>query len=292
MSLPVVAAKKALGLLKFNLKRIDVHDQSLYRTLYGEDSVKQRRFYNISAGAYLGFGGGLHHPCWTNIDLDRPWKDVSFTEDDSEYDAKRDIAHDVLSMQPIPVQSSVAELVHTRFTIASLTNEAALFMFREAFRMLKKGGILRVSTPNITLDYRAYLNNDMSFFYWFAYDESISIEQAFLFHVASQLSNIHEDGLPERMTDAQFRDLLQIHDLETALDICTAKCSLDIQKKHRQNHINWWTPRKLEALLREAGFETVYLSQREQSAAPVLRNTAYFDNEDNRFVMYMEAVRT
>jgi hypothetical protein len=291
MNLPILAAKRALGLLKLNLRRLEIRDQPLYNSLYGEDSVRNRRFYNISAGAYLGFGGGLHHPCWTNVDLDRPWKIVPYTEDDSEYDPKRDIAHDLLSLRPIPVESSVAELVHTRFTIASLTNEAALFMFREVLRILKKGGIFRMSTPNVDLDFRAYLHNDMTFFYWFGDDESISIEQAFLFHVASQLSTIHEDGLPERMSDAQFRELLQTNELNVALDICTSKCSLEIQKKHRQNHINWWNPRKLESMLKQAGFESVYLSQREQSAAPVMRNDTYFDNEDNRFVMYMEAVK-
>jgi hypothetical protein len=292
MDLPILVAKKALGLLKLNLKRIDVRDWRLYSRLYSEDSVRNRRFYNISVGAYLGFGGGLHHPCWTSIDLDRPWKNVPYAEDDTEYDALRDIAHDLLSLQPIPVESSVAELVHTRFTIASLTNEAASCMFREVLRILKRGGVFRISTPNMDLDYRAYHRGDLSFFYWFAGDSSISIEQAFLFHVASQLSTIHEDGLPERMTDSQFRELLRAKDMAEALDICASKCSLEIQKRHRQNHINWWNPRKLESMLREAGFETIYLSQRQQSAAPVMRNEAYFDNEDNRFVMYMEAIKT
>jgi hypothetical protein len=45
-------------------------------------------------------------------------------------------------------------------------------------------------------------------------------------------------------------------------------------------------------MLRLAGFKTVYLSAREQSASPVMRNEAFFDNEDNKFVMYMEAVKT
>jgi hypothetical protein len=45
-------------------------------------------------------------------------------------------------------------------------------------------------------------------------------------------------------------------------------------------------------MLNQAGFKTVYLSTREQSAAPVMRNEVYFDNEDNKFVMYMEAVKS
>jgi ubiquinone/menaquinone biosynthesis C-methylase UbiE len=264
----------------------------LYLKYYGEDSVKNRRFYNISAGAYLGFGGGLHHPCWTNIDLDRPWIKTNYSSGGVGYNPKTDIAHDLLSLQPIPVEDSVAELVHTRFTIAAITDEAAQYMFGEVYRMLKKGGIFRIGTPDTELDYRAYLNNDMSFFYWFEKYKSVSIEQAFLYHVASQLSTMHHDGAPERITDEQFRDIIKNNNMEDALNYCSSRCSLEIQKKYRINHINWWTRKKLEKMLSEAGFKTVYLSSREQSASPVMRNEAYFDNEDNRFAMYMEAVKS
>jgi hypothetical protein len=286
-------ATQALARHGFTLKRLSLDDVGLYEKLYGPESVKNRRFYNISVGSYLGFGGGLHHPCWTCIDVDRPWKNTEHDGDDTEYDRKRDIAHDLLSLQPIPVDSAVAELVHTRFTIASITNEAATLMFSEVFRMLKPGGIFRISTPNIDLDYRAYLRGDRSFFYWFAKrTPPISLEQAFLFHFASQLSLIHPDGAAERITDDQFRELLRTRVLEDALDHCLSKCSVAIQKRNRQDHMNWWNPKKLERILVAAGFKTIYYSTREQSASPVLRNPAYFDNEDNRFVMYMEAVKT
>jgi hypothetical protein len=286
-------ATEALARQGVTLNRINLDDVALYERLYGSESVKNRRFYNISVGSYLGFGGGLHHPCWTCIDVDRPWKNADHDGDDTEYDPRRDIAHDLLSLQPIPVDSSVAELVHTRFTIASIMDAAAALMFSEVFRMLKPGGIFRISTPNIDLDYRAYLHGDRSFFYWFAKrTPPVSIEQAFLFHVASQLSLIHPDGAVERITDDEFRELLWTMGLEDALDHCISKCSVEIQKRNRQDHMNWWNSKKLERMLGAAGFKAIYYSTREQSASPVLRNNAYFDNEDNRFVMYMEAVKT
>ena len=39
-------------------------------------------------------------------------------------------------------------------------------MINEAFRILKSNGYLRITAPNIDLDYRAYRNNDKHFFYW------------------------------------------------------------------------------------------------------------------------------
>jgi hypothetical protein len=284
-------AHKSASLLGYNLRKINTDDVSLYRRLYGEESVKKRRFYNISAGAYRGFGGGIHHPCWTNIDLDKPWEKTQYSPRDVEYNPRFDIAHDLLSLQQLPVETSIAELAHTRYTIASLTDEAALHMFKEVFRILKKGGIFRISTPNIDLDYMAYLRNDLSFFYWFGDDGHVSIEQAFLFHVASQISTLHTDGTQQKISDEQFRELMRAKPMEEALDFFTSKCSVELHKKHRQDHINWWNQKKLEKMLSLAGFTSFYVSMREQSAAPVLRNEVYFDNDDNKFVMYMEAVK-
>jgi hypothetical protein len=289
--LTVKLLNKAVSRIGYELRPLKPVDTQHYRELYGNENVKKRRFYNLSAGAYMGFGGGLNHPCWTNIDLDKPWKQKGRSEYTAEYRPGRDIAHDLLSMQPIPVESSVAELAHTRFTIASLPDDCARYMFKEVFRMLKKGGIFRISTPNIDLDYRSYCNNDLSFFYWFGKECVLSIEQAFLFHATTQLSTLTIDGVPERISDEQFRDLLKTKSMEEALNYCTSRCSLEIHKRNRQDHINWWNPVKLDRFLKEAGFNTVYLSLREQSAAPVMRNETYFDNEDNKFVMYMEAVK-
>lgn len=284
--------KRLLKLLHIKLIKIRDNDLSLYIELYGEESVKKRRFYNISVGSYLGFGGGLHHPCWTKIDVNPPKSNKRIYSDRGlAYDPKFDIEHDLLSLKALPVESSIAELVHTRFTIASINDEAAQLMFNEVFRILKPNGIFRISTPNIDLDYRAYMSNDMSFFYWFANKKAVSIEQAFLIHVAAQASPWHQEGAAQRINDEQFRNLILTKTKEDALNYCTSLCSIETQKKYRQDHINWWNQDKLEKMLKKAGFKTIYLSSREQSASPVMRNPVYFDNYDNKFVMYMEAAK-
>ena len=130
------------------------NDIELYLKLYGKESVTNRRFYNISAGGHFDFGCGIHHPCWTNIDLDRKWRMGKM------FDPKKDIAHDILTCTTIPVESNTAELVYSRLSIEHITNEAALYTFKEIKRILKKGGIFRVNTLNINLDYRALKNND------------------------------------------------------------------------------------------------------------------------------------
>jgi hypothetical protein len=282
--------KKILSYLGFELKKITNHDDTdLYIDLYGSESVKNRRFYNISTGAYKGFGGGINHPCWTNIDVDKPWKSDKYFPGGVECNPESDISHDLLSMKPIPVETATAELVHSRFTVDRLTDGAAQYFFNEVYRILKKGGIFRIVSTNLDLDFRAYKNNDKDYFFWL--EENVSIEQAFLYHIVTQVSTLYNDPATKKITDEEFKQLLKTMNYEDALNYCVSRCSPEIHKNNRYDHFNWWNQKKYERMLSLAGFKTVYLSAPEQSASPVLRNNYYFDNEHLKVMMYMEAVK-
>lgn len=288
--IPIV--KKTLKKAGVRVVRIKSNDIDQYLRLYGKESVENKRFYNISVGSYLGYGGGLHHPCWTRVDVNAPHsRKVIKNHRGIIYDPKFDIEHDLLSGKPLPIQDNVAALVHTRFTIASITDELAAKLFSDVHRILKSKGIFRISTPNIDLDYMAFKNNDMEFFFWRQWFDSCTLEEAFLWHVNAQATPRHQDGNPVRLTDAEFRTLMETKRKEDALNYCTSICSVEKHKKCRQDHINWWNPEKLERFLRNAGFNIVYISSKLQSASPVMRNEVYFDNYDNNFVFYMEAVK-
>lgn len=262
-------------------------DRNLYVELYGHDAVKRRAFYNISAGGHKGFGGGFSHPCWMNLDVDVRW------ERERNFDPSRDVAYDALSMDPLPIATDSALLVQTRFAIEHLTNAAVEILFREIHRVLRLGGALRVTCPNIDLDYRAYLRRDMSYFWWHNYPPNIpSIEQAMLDHFAASLSMLHPDGAPSRISDAEFSEIIRSHSQEEALDLCVSRCPVDIQRRYRRNHINWWNEDKIFTFLKGAGFETFYRSGPRQSDYRVLRNQRHFDNLFNEVALYVEAVKT
>jgi hypothetical protein len=180
-------------------------------------------------------------------------------------------------------------LVHSRFTVDRLTDEAAQLFFNEVYRILKKGGIFRIVSTNLDLDFRAYLNKDKNYFFWLS--ETVSIEQAFLFHMLTQVSTLYHDPSSEKISSEEFKNLVETMNYEDAMDYCTSKCSVEIHKKNRYDHFNWWNKKKYEKMLGLAGFKTIYSSAPEQSASPVLRNNYYFDNEHIKVMMYMEAVK-
>lgn len=276
--------RKAIGITGYEFSKIqNFNDEELYRKLFSKESVENRRFYNISAGGHIDFGCGIHHPLWTNIDVDRPWKNGV------QYNPARDIAHDLLTLTPLPVETSTAEVVYSRVSIEHITDEAALMMFKEVKRILKPGGFFRIITPDINIDYRAFVNNDIDYFFW---AKGYSIEQAFLAHFAHGASPTSSEPALEKISDEKFRALFKQMDFEDALNYCTAKCNTPKDPQQRGHHINWWNPAKLEKMLRLAGFTTMYLSAAEQSACPVLRNEHYFDNVFQKCMLYMEAIKT
>lgn len=290
-----------------NLTGIEIHrkkknnDIDVYEKIYGSESTKKRRFYNICAGGHYGFGGPFCHPCWTNVDCDR-WVGKS-----DKYVPGRDIIHDLLSCSPLPIESATAELVYSQFTIEHITDEAAMLYFKEVRRILKEGGVFRVVCPNNVLDYIAYKRQDLSFFSWMKYFSrpdcykglmykmplnQASLEQIFLAHFASNASTIHSDGAEERIDDECVKKTISEMNFEDAMNFFVSKCSVEKQKKYRQNHVNWWNHDKVFRYLHKAGFETVYTMAPGQSAAPVMRNPNHFDRNWNNVALYIEAVKT
>jgi predicted SAM-dependent methyltransferase len=287
-------ARRAINAAGFDLVPVGAQDAdvALYERLYPRKSLDRRAFYNIGAG-------GFRHRYWTNVDNESEWY--------QGYQGDRiGISWDLLKMQPLPIDSGTAEVVYTSHVIEHVTDEANANLFREAYRALKPGGTFRLTTPNIDLYVRAYRAGDRDFFYWTKnhddpallkrmglakpWDQG-SLQQLFLYEFASSVSTLHGDGAAEKIDDAEFDRVFREMSDEQAMNYCTSKVSLDVQRKYPGNHVNWWSYAKLERMLREAGFKTIRQSAFGQSHCPVLRNTRYFDNTHPAISLYAEAVK-
>lgn len=288
-------AKKLAYYFGYDIKSIDPYevrnDLEMYYRLFSKESVESKRFYNVGAGDF-------RHPAWTNIDKLSKWYKESIEG------TKGLVDFDLLSLKPFSIESNTAEVVYSSHTIEHITNEAALNMFKESYRVLKKGGIIRLSTPNIDLEYRAFKCNDRDYFYWIgAYSEpknyrriklnkpmsNASIHQIFLQHFATSASELCADGAKERISDKELETAFAEKGYGEALDYCVSKCCLSAQERNPGFHVNWWNADKLSKMLKQAGFETVYLSGFGQSFCPVLRNTCFFDKTVPKVSLYMEA---
>ena len=266
----------------YHLSRWQVNDLEFYLKIYGEESVREKRFYNVGAAEF-------YHPAWTNVD--KPSTHYRDRQGD-----RLEISWDMLKKEPLDLPDGKAEIIYSSQTIEHVTDEGVEYFFRESYRILKKRGILRIVVPDIDLAYRAYQRNDRNFFK--AYDRyDASIDQLFLSVFASSTSTVHApDKLrdttgPTVFTDEQIITSFREMPFEQALDYFMSHCSLEVQDRCPGGHISWWNRKKLMTKIRAAGFEEVYVSGYGQSMAQVLRNTVFFDCSFSGGSLYMEAFK-
>ncbi|MFK7786360.1 MAG: methyltransferase domain-containing protein [Crocinitomicaceae bacterium] len=273
------------------MSSINTETTKNYLSNYSKESVDNRRFYNVGAGNF-------YHPCWTNLDYGNDWY--------LKYKERIDQAlqYDLLSMEPLPLETDKAEVFYTSHTIEHIPNEAVVQLFTEMHRCLKKGGIVRITAPDIDLVHRAWQEEDLDFFYWIEMNSQeevwkrrklngpmnkASLEQIFLHLVASSRSQLHIDGTEERMNDEEFIRLFKELPYAEALDAIVKDCPIEIQRKYPGNHMNWWNHKKVMDLLSSVGFSKVYRSGYGQSHSPAMRDTDLFDNTHPKISFYVEA---
>ena len=258
----------------------------LYVKWFGEQAVRERRFYNV--GAEVSF----QHPAWTKIN--HP------SEHYGDEDA--DIQWDLTSDLPMPIEDSRAKVILSRYTLEHVSNPAVEHFLTEAYRALADDGFLRLIVPDIDIYNAAYLLKDEAFFYRPKHDlktfpnedfksnmNLASFEQKLLWNFASSASTLHADGAAERISDQEFQRIFAALSFEDALDHCLSKCSVEVQRRHPENHINWFSAGKLGAMMRKAGFRTVYRSGFGQSQCAVLRDVQLLEAREPGVGLFMEA---
>ncbi|MEO5572433.1 MAG: methyltransferase domain-containing protein [Bacteroidia bacterium] len=285
--------KRILSNSGYQLSKIDgSSDTDHYIRLHGEESVRTKSFYNIGAGSFF-------HPCWTNVDH---YTNNNYFKDNGQV---KGINYDLFSLQPLPLPNVSASLIYTSHTIEHVNNEATQNIFNEAFRALKKDGMLRIVTPNIDIEYRAWRENDRAYFFWldwYSKPEDVervkitmplmeaSTSQIFLENFAAYASSLHKEG-NRKISDKELERIFNEMSYVDALNYCTSTCTVEIQKQNPGNHINWFNKEKLFRMLNQAGFEKIHHSAYGQSFSPVMRNLKYFDTTLPKVSLYVEAIK-
>ncbi|MFW9844493.1 MAG: methyltransferase domain-containing protein [Candidatus Thorarchaeota archaeon] len=282
---------KVLGKLGFKITKISKVTISLsgYEK-YPQESLLAKKFYNIGSGLF-------YHPYWTNIDYG--------TEHYSPSQKHPFINYDLTKLEPLPIEDSSGEIVYSSHTIEHVNDDAVRNMLAESYRILKPGGCIRLTAPNLELDYRAFLNRDIHFWYWrdnysrsgkweHIYKRSLgeaSVEQLFLLHFAGQLSTFSLDNSPEKkFSDEEISEVFAKYSMEEGMAYFAKQCKFN--PDFPGNHMNFWTHNKVISFLQEAGFSNIYISGFGQSQFAPLRDTSLFDNTHPKVSLYVEAIKS
>lgn len=288
--------RKLVAFLGYEIRRKppkpfrDRKDLKKYDELFEKESLQTRRFYNVGAGSF-------YHPYWTNIDKLSDWYAAS------QHPACT-IDVDLLDEPQWPLEDHVGEIVYSSHTLEHITDSAAKSFFREAYRILKPGGVIRLTMPDADLLVNAYRRSDPYFDYMVGlYDTvekarkigmdrpatQLSRQQRLIWRIATNASEACIEG-DKQISDQELDKLFDTgHDDSYVLDCLTAMCDLDVHRENPGHHINWWNEYKLRLMLNEAGFVNFRRSGYLQSFCPVLRNQRFFDNTHPEMSIYVEA---
>lgn len=101
--------------------------EPLYKEIYSNKSLSEKKFYNIGAGKFFHF-------FWTNVDFYNDW----YKEDQKNIG----IHYDLMSNAALPIESNSAEIIYTSHVVEHITDDSIKHLFSEVHRILKRGGYL------------------------------------------------------------------------------------------------------------------------------------------------------
>ncbi|MCG8510178.1 MAG: methyltransferase domain-containing protein [Rhodospirillales bacterium] len=247
---------------------------SAYEREYSKDAVRERRFFNIGAGA------GWWHPCWTALDIN------SVEENCPQWD--------LMDRAPLPVGDGKAALMYSSHTIEHVDDDTVQAFFEEVFRCLEPGGGFRIVCPDVDIYYRAYREGAIEAFGPLigTRETEGSIGQHFLKEFAGHASHLCPAKGRGKISDDELNRIFAEREYEAALDYCVSFCSAEEQRNLSPTpHINWFNYRKIERMLTRAGFKTVERSHFAQSRFFVLRDPTFFDFTYPGVSVFVDAVK-
>lgn len=266
---------KILNPLCLEVQRVqrEIPDVSLY-----EECARPATPLYVNIGA-----GSFYHPYWHNLDNPNEYYADS-------QKGRLHIQYDLTSHQPFPFRDDSLKVVYTSHVIEHIHNDDVEYLFREVYRCLQPGGYFRITCPDIDLEYEAYCRGDSTFWKWpNAYGiYNTSIEQKFLDHFATALTETHPYENCKKYSSEEARSILTKLPKEEALDYFVSQLPSEIQKDYTGDHINWFNSDKMSNMLKQANFKHIYESKYGQSYCAILRDKRLFDSTCPELSLYVE----
>lgn len=249
----------------------------MYHDLYDVESLNGRRFYNFGAGNF-------YHKYWSNIEAKNSY--------DSRFQKRIQIEYNFTSRDAISVPSDSAEICYTSHVIEHLRDADVAHIFSEVHRMLKPGGVFRITCPDSDQALHAAQSGNLAFFKALVGNKKLAFDLdgdvGLAYYMAQQLV-LTDDGLP---VPGFFRYSDRISQ-KSPNEIFDELCALSSDEYQSKNpvHINWWNHEKVIAFLKTAGFEKIERSSYGQSSCMVMRDINKFDGTWPQISLYVEAIK-
>ena len=267
---------RALG---YKIERIKSGDDSRLYQQYPKESLINKKFLNVGAGKF-------NHKFWTNVD----YGSEQYAKIQNEF-----IELNLIERPKFPFEDNSIELIYTSHTIEHITDESVINFIKESQRILKKGGVLRITCPDSNLLLNSVKFKVKDFWNWriewflnkFEINSNeIELEDFLVRELSTARCRFFENS-NDPLHPLEVREKMEKLEDNDFLQWIVEKNSFD--DKFANYHINYWNFEKLKKMCIEAGFSNIYHSGFGQSLSPPLTNTKLFDNTHPKMSLYFEA---
>jgi predicted SAM-dependent methyltransferase len=244
-----------------------INNHKLKKTLRFE--TKRNNQIKLSDKIYLNLGSGpnFYDKKTVSLDyIDNPEKIGLRT------DIPVDINFDLSSFKNLPFEDNRFEGVYTSHCLEHLTDKNVNFVISEVFRVLKTGGVFRITVPDISKYFDAYDRKDLHFFNWirnkmpYLYDSWLRfITREFAGNVVDDFSDIELEQKYKTLGRKNYCDYF-------------GKLSNENTDKNRNIpdiHKSYWDIEKMGNAFKNVGFKNTY--ERKQFDGSI----DYFVNKSN-----------
>lgn len=250
--------------------------EDIYRRLYSADTLKERRFINFGPGSFW-------HKYWKTADRrydGQTWSEMR----GNGYEMRIDLEWNLLEHSKVDVPDGSVEICYCSHLVEHGWDQDVEALFAEVFRVLRRGGVFRVTCPDAQLGVRAWRRGDADYY-------GRHKDHTPAYGLLNDCSLIVHRENPFRVSNAEAEGFLKgFPDVFSALDRASELSDRNLQYRIGA-HVNWFSVKKLTRMLNRAGFKRVYENGYGQSIAPVLRDTRYFDKTDPHMSCYVDALK-
>lgn len=253
---------------------------------------------------FLMYGpGGFRHKHWQTADVISRLKESKSTGTMGDFHKEKGIDHvwNRHHEDPLSIDDNAINAVYASHVVDYANNTNNSFFFKDVHRILRKGGVFRLTSCDVDLGLRAAKTSDFAYYGMSHIQRGESVYRRTLgldgkatpieWYILESCSLVtrKENSTyypPELCADFLWSD----DDVYNSLDLATELSDSHLREA-TGGRVNWSNPHKISGMLRQAGFSEVVKSSYGQSCCPILRDTRYFDTVSPSMSWYVEAIK-
>ncbi|MDR1054613.1 MAG: methyltransferase domain-containing protein [Prevotellaceae bacterium] len=223
---------------------------------------------------------------WTNLDYPtKNYKKVQKGHKFIPYNIRED---------KIPFGNSSVDAIYCSHVIEHVESEHAVNMFKDCYRVLKSGGILRIACPDAEFLYQmAAIETD----YWQWKNDSFFSSKLYntknkprtIDYLVREIASPKLLGYIHSLNKTDYIDAYRSMDMYGFLNYLTN--DLVYREEFTYDHISYWTYYKLKGVMSTIGFDFVIRSKWSASCCKQMKSIAKFDTTYPVMSLYVEVVK-